>query len=110
MTDLASKHCEACTASTPKVPNAEVDRLLKSLNGYAASSDYKQISKTYSFENYYETMAFVNAVAFIAHREDHHPDLVVSYNKCRVEYGTHAIGGLSENDFICVAKIEAALK
>ena len=48
-------------------------------------------------------MAFVNAVAWISHREDHHPDLLVSYNKCRVEYMTHAVGGLSENDFICAA-------
>jgi 4a-hydroxytetrahydrobiopterin dehydratase len=54
-------------------------------------------------------MAFVNAVAWIAHREDHHPDLAVSYNRCRVEWSTHSVGGLSENDFICAAHIEAML-
>ena len=55
-------------------------------------------------------MAFVNAVAWLSHREDHHPDLLVEYNKCRVEYSTHAIQGLSENDFICAAKVDALFK
>src|SRR6185436_6752280 len=66
-----------------------------------------ELVKLYPFKNYYETMAFVNALAWISHREDHHPDLQVGYNKCRVEYSTHAIGGLSENDFICAAKADA---
>ncbi len=65
------------------------------------------ITKSYDFKNYYQTMTFVNAVAWIAHREDHHPDLAVGYNKCTVDYSTHAIGGLSENDFICAAKVDA---
>jgi len=65
------------------------------------------ISKTYSFENYYQTIAFVNAAAWMTHREDHHPDLTVSYNSCRVTYTTHAINGLSANDFICAAKVDA---
>ena len=70
----------------------------------------KEISKTYRFRNYHETMAFVNATAWVSHREDHHPDLEVSYRECRVRYRTHAIGGLSENDFICAAKIDALVK
>ena len=61
------------------------------------------------FSNYYQTMAFVNAVAWIANQTDHHPELSVSYNQCRVEYSTHDINGLSENDFICAAKVEALL-
>ena len=65
------------------------------------------ITKTYEFKNYYQTMAFVNAAAWISHREDHHPDMTVGYNKCRVDYSTHAINGLSENDFICAAKLDA---
>lgn len=65
------------------------------------------ITKNYHFKNYHETMAFVNATAWVSHREDHHPDLAVSYNACKVSYTTHAIGGLSENDFICAAKIDA---
>ncbi|MEO6564242.1 MAG: 4a-hydroxytetrahydrobiopterin dehydratase, partial [Nitrosospira sp.] len=68
------------------------------------------IRKVYNFNNYYQTMAFVNAVAWVSHREDHHPDITVGYNKCRVEYTTHAVNGLSENDFICAAKIDTLLK
>ncbi len=67
----------------------------------------EMLVKLYPFCNYYQTMAFVNALAWISHREDHHPDLQLGYNKCRVEYCTHAIGGLSENDFICAAKCDA---
>ena len=70
----------------------------------------KEIAKTFKFKNYYETMAFVNATAWISHRQDHHPDLEVGYNACRVRYSTHSVGGLSENDFICAAKIEAMMK
>ena len=65
------------------------------------------IAKSYRFKNYFETMAFVNAAAWVSHREDHHPDMLVGYNQCRVSYVTHAIGGLSENDFICAAKLDA---
>jgi len=69
-----------------------------------------EIAKQFSFKNYYETMAFVNATAWISHRQDHHPDLEVGYNKVRVLYSTHSVGGLSENDFICAAKIDALLE
>ena len=67
------------------------------------------ISKTFSFKNYYQTIAFVNAVAWVSNQEDHHPELVVGYNKCSVAYTTHDINGLSENDFICAAKVDALL-
>ena len=65
--------------------------------------------KSYQFKDYYQTMAFVNAVAWISHQENHHPDLEVSYKNCKVHYITHAINALSENDFICAAKINALL-
>ena len=65
------------------------------------------IERTYTFANYHETMAFVNAVAFIAHREDHHPDMSVHWGRCVVSYNTHAVGGLTEHDFICAAKVNA---
>ena len=77
--------------------------------GWEAGAAGKEIFKTYKFANYHETMAFVNAVAWVAHREDHHPDLEVGYNRCRVRYSTHSIGGLSENDLICAAKVEALI-
>lgn len=70
-----------------------------------------KIAKTYAFKNYYETLAFVNAIAFVIHAEDHHPDLLVGYNRCTVKFNTHSVnggkGGLSENDFICAAKVDA---
>ena len=68
----------------------------------------KSISFTFSFENYYQTIAFVNVIAQIAHQQDHHPELGVSYNRCTVSYSTHSVGGLTINDFICAAKINAA--
>ncbi len=65
------------------------------------------LAKTYRFKNYYETIAFVNALAFMVHREDHHPDLHVGYNRCEVRYNTHSVDGISDNDFICAAKADA---
>jgi 4a-hydroxytetrahydrobiopterin dehydratase len=65
------------------------------------------IEKTFSFKNYHETMAFVNALAWVAHTEDHHPDLTVSYDRCVVRFNTHSVGGISVNDFICAAKTDA---
>ena len=67
------------------------------------------LEKTFNFKNYYETMAFVNALAFIAHTEDHHPDLAVSYNKCTVRLNTHDVGGVSVSDFFCASKFDALL-
>lgn len=67
----------------------------------------QRIGRVFRFDNYYQTMAFVNALAWVAHREDHHPDLEVGYNRCVVNFSTHSVGGLSENDFICAARIDA---
>ena len=107
--DLTQKKCKPCEGGVPPLSATQVRTLLQSLEGWT-QADHKQISRTFTFKNYYETMAFVNATAWISHREDHHPDLEVGYNKCTVRYSTHAIGGLSENDFICAAKIEAMMK
>lgn len=67
------------------------------------------LEKTYGFKNYYETIAFVNAVAFIANAEDHHPDLALSYNKCTVRFNTHDVQGISVSDFFCASKVDALL-
>ena len=103
VSDLVSKQCKPCTAGTPPLSQPEIDLLLSP--GWEQHGN--RIGKTYQFKNYYQTIAFVNAVAWMTHREDHHPDLSVGYNTCRVEYTTHAVGGLSENDFICAAKVDA---
>jgi 4a-hydroxytetrahydrobiopterin dehydratase len=65
------------------------------------------IEKTFSFKDYLETLAFVNAMAWICHTEDHHPDLRMGYNRCVVRFNTHSVGGISVNDFICAAKVNA---
>lgn len=71
--------------------------------------DGKAIEATFEFDNYWQTTAFVNAVVWIAHSTDHHPDISFGYKTCTVSYWTHAVDGLSENDFICAAKIDALL-
>jgi 4a-hydroxytetrahydrobiopterin dehydratase len=103
--DLAGQKCKPCEGGVSPLQPAEIDSLLGHLKGWEFRGGV--ITKTYEFKNYYQTMAFVNAVAWVSHREDHHPDMTVGYNKCKVDYSTHAIGGLSENDFICAAKLDA---
>jgi 4a-hydroxytetrahydrobiopterin dehydratase len=90
----------------------EVVMRLAAATGWKLSGDGADaaIEKTFSFANYYQTMAFVNAVALIAHREDHHPDMSVHYNRCVVRYNTHDVGGLSESDFDCAARVDALLQ
>ena len=105
MNDLVKKHCKPCEGGTVPYNAQQTKEMLKQLKAWIVEDG--KLVKLYPFKNYYETMAFVNALAWVSHREDHHPDLQVGYNKCRVEYSTHAIGGLSENDFICAAKADA---
>jgi 4a-hydroxytetrahydrobiopterin dehydratase len=105
MNPLLQKRCRPCASGTPPCTAAQAKELLAQLQGWSVEDG--KLVKLYAFGNYHETMAFVNALAWISHREDHHPDLQVGYNKCRVEYSTHSVGGLSENDFICAAKADA---
>jgi 4a-hydroxytetrahydrobiopterin dehydratase len=102
--DLTSRKCKPCEGGVAPLTRGEIDNLLRQLSGWEYVNGV--IAKTYAFKNYYQTMAFVNATAWVSHREDHHPDLTVGYANCRVEYRTHAINGLSENDFICAAKLD----
>jgi 4a-hydroxytetrahydrobiopterin dehydratase len=104
MSELATQKCKPCEGGIASLTIEEAAVLLKQLEGWLLHD--KQISKTYTFKNYYQTMAFVNALAWVSHREDHHPDITAGYNRCEVVYTTHAIDGLSENDFICAAKID----
>lgn len=104
---LVSKQCKPCTAATPPLSQEQINTLLEQLPGWLQQEQV--IGKTFEFKNYHQTMSFVNALAWVANREDHHPELTVSYGKCHVEYTTHAVNGLSENDFICAAKIDALL-
>lgn len=106
--DLTSKKCESCEGIGSALTTEQIKNLLPQLNkGWSVSSDNSSIKRSFSFENFYETMAFVNALAWIANAENHHPDLTVGYNACGVTFTTHALNGLSHNDFICAAKTDA---
>lgn len=109
MTDLATRRCKPCEAGTPPLSEQAARAMLSQVADWELNETGTEISRTFAFKDFYQTVAFVNAVAWIANREDHHPELEVGYNRCRVRYSTHAIGGLSENDFICAAKIGALL-
>lgn len=106
MGTLLNKTCHE-RKGEPALSRTQAQALLGEIPGWALNDDAGEISRTYKFGNYYETLAFVNALAWVAHREDHHPDLEVGYNRCRVRFSTHSVNGLSENDFICAAKINA---
>lgn len=110
MTSLKDRHCHNMSKGSPALETSAVSALLVDLNGeWQCSDDAKMIHREFKFKNFYHTMAFVNAVAWIANQEDHHPDLVVGYSKCQVNFSTHSVNGLSENDFICAAKVDALI-
>jgi 4a-hydroxytetrahydrobiopterin dehydratase len=109
MTGLTAKTCKPCEGGVKPLSADEANDMLGQLSGWTLDDESKTLQQDFRFKNYYQTMAFVNAVAWIAHQDDHHPDLEVGYNHCLIHYSTHAIGGLSENDFICAAKIDALL-
>jgi 4a-hydroxytetrahydrobiopterin dehydratase len=108
MSELTQKHCVPCEGGIAPLTRDQSTQLMKQLHAdWQLSDDNKSIHRAFKFKNFYHTMSFVNAMAHVANKEDHHPDLEVGYNYCNVKYTTHAIGGLSENDFICAAKIDA---
>ncbi|MGB6054943.1 MAG: 4a-hydroxytetrahydrobiopterin dehydratase [Burkholderiaceae bacterium] len=98
-----SRHTETALA------DAQIDEYLAAVPDWSLIDG--KLTKTFSFKDYYETLAFVNALAWVVHAEDHHPELVVGYNRCQVRFDTHSVnhgaGGISENDFICAAKADA---
>jgi 4a-hydroxytetrahydrobiopterin dehydratase len=103
--ELSIPHCQRDAALLDD--NATRARLAEIHMDWSCIDDDKVIQRTFHFKNYYQTIAFVNALAWVAHAEDHHPDLTVGYNSCVVNYSTHSAGGLSENDFICAARVDA---
>ncbi len=108
--ELAARHCHPVPSGTPPLDDERIGALLPLLDAaWALADEGRAIERTFRFADFHQTMAFVNAVAWIAHRSDHHPDLQVGYNRCTVRWSTHSVGGLSENDFICAAKVDALL-
>lgn len=105
--DLTSRRCKPCEGGVPPLDAGAVAELMTALNpGWTLSADGKSISRSFEFGGYHRTIAFVNALAWIAESEGHHPDLQVHYGKVTCLWTTHAIAGLSENDFICAAKVD----
>ena len=104
---LSQAHCIVRRGIEHKLSEARIRELLPEVPGWELAEDGHALTRTFRFADYYRTMAFVNALAFMANREDHHPDLGVHYDSCVVRYSTHDVGGLSENDFICAAKADA---
>lgn len=103
LTDLHLKKCRPCEGGVPSFSAEEIRGIMPSVPGW----DYAggELVRTFEFKNYHQTMSFANAVAWVAHREDHHPLMEVGYKTCRVRYSTHAVNGLTINDFICAAKL-----
>jgi 4a-hydroxytetrahydrobiopterin dehydratase len=106
MSSLAQQRCTPLEGGQP-LSTAELTARLPEVPGWALSGEF--IEKTFSFGNYHETMAFMNALAWICHQEDHHPEVLLTYNRCVVRFNTHSVNGISVNDLICAAKANALL-
>lgn len=107
MSALREQHCTPVEKGAEPLDGPQANTLLAQLGDWQLAEDAGAISRTFRFDNFYQTIAFVNALAWIANQEDHHPDLEVGYSRCTVHYSTHAAHGLTLNDFICAAKIDA---
>ena len=106
---LTEKKCVPCEGGTAPLERDRIDELLPKIPGWQVDHDGKVIYRRFEFKGFYKTMAFINAMAWVANQENHHPDFEGGYNFCLVQFTTHAIDGLSENDFICAAKLNALL-
>jgi 4a-hydroxytetrahydrobiopterin dehydratase len=107
--DLASRHCQPRKGKEHALAAAQVTELLLQLPGWQLRHDSAAIAKDFRFADFHHTLGFINAVGFMANQEDHHPDLEAGYGHCQVLWSTHDVGGLSLNDFICAARVEALL-
>jgi 4a-hydroxytetrahydrobiopterin dehydratase len=107
MSDLTERKCTPCEGGVAPLTRVQAEARLGELaRGWQLAADGTSLAREFRFADFLHTMSFVNALAHVANIEDHHPDLEVGYHYCRVRYSTHAIGGLSDNDFICAAKID----
>lgn len=106
-TDLTRRHCQPLEGHPAMTP-AEIERHLAQVPGWRLADG--SIEKRFDFPDFHRTMGFVNALAWIANAENHHPDLALSYGHCTVRFNTHSVNGISINDFICAAKVDALLK
>jgi len=110
MTELRKKKCTPCEGGMPAMTPEEAEKLQKEIPEWEVIDDGLAIRRIFTFDNHFELMAFVNAVAWISHTEDHHPNQSLGYSRCELTYTTHAVEGLTENDFICASKVDALLE
>ena len=104
--DLQHRHCLPLEGAAP-MGKTDIEAHLASVPGWALADG--AIERTFTFPDFHQTIAFVNALAWVAQREDHHPELQVGYSRCTVRFNTHSVGGISVNDFICAAKLNALI-
>ena len=108
--DLTDRHCVPCEGGVEPMSREQADALLVDVPEWSISEDGKMISRRFEFKGFFRTMSFINAMAWVVNNEGHHPDFSAGYNYCEVGFTTHAIDGLSENDFICAARLNALLE
>ncbi len=107
MNKLNTEQCTPYTPQSQPLTLTQAKNLCRQLHkDWKIASDGKSIRRSLKFKDFYRTMSFTNALAYLAHSEDHHPDLELGYNYCHVTFATHSVGGLSKNDFICAAKLD----
>ena len=106
MSNLTEQKCIPCEGGVKPLSRAEAEQYLTQITGWTLADDAKSIQQRFEFKGFYKTVAFINSMAWIANQQMHHPDFSAGYNFCTVTFTTHAIDGLSENDFICAAKID----
>jgi len=111
MTRLSEQRCSNNPEFAPRLLNSESQTYMGSIDpNWKLNLDTQCLSRQFKFKNYYQTMAFANGVAWIAHQQDHHPDMTITYRHCTVHYSTHSVKGLSMNDFICAARIDVLIE
>jgi 4a-hydroxytetrahydrobiopterin dehydratase len=107
--NLKDRKCKALKAGTPALARPEIEGLLAQVPGWELSADGLSLTRQFSFDSYGRGLLFVNSVGWIAQNEQHHPDIALLFKKVGVGFSTHSVGGLSDNDFICAAKVSALL-
>lgn len=107
--DLTDKSCKPCEGGVAPMSREEAEATMDQVPEWELSEDGTTLTRRFEFKGFYKCVAFINAMAWVANSENHHPDFSAGYNYCVVNFTTHAIDGLSENDFICAAKISSLL-
>ncbi|GLQ87174.1 putative pterin-4-alpha-carbinolamine dehydratase [Dyella flagellata] len=107
---LSAQHCQPRKGKEHALDEAAVAALLALVPGWKLSAQADALVKDFRFENFHHTLGFINAVGFMANHEDHHPDIEAGYGHCKLRWSTHDVGGLSLNDFICAARVDALLE